>query len=93
MASFNSTTGYGLETVQVSYEYDDDTNTVYGVEVKWNGIEVSGLLSEEVNSEIEMECFANERKELAREIAEFNYDCGEKLAQDMHDALEAMEAA
>ena len=60
MTKFLTTTGYGLETVEVSYDIDDDV--VFDVEIKWQGKEISGLLSEEVNADIEMECYQNERK-------------------------------
>ena len=60
MTKFLTTTGYGLETVEVSYDMDD--GVVFDVEIKWQGKEISGLLSEDVNADIEMECYQNERK-------------------------------
>jgi len=77
---FLTTTGVGLETVDVTYEADDDT--VYGVEIKWQGKEISGLLSEDVNADIELECYADQRKREAAEIVNHNYDMGQKLHED-----------
>ena len=57
---FLTATGYGLETVEVSYDIDDDV--VFDVTITWQGKEISGLLSEEVNADIEMECYDHERK-------------------------------
>ena len=61
MTKFLTATGYASEIVEVSYEYDDDSNTV-DFEVTWNGREVSGLLSDDQRDTIESECHANERK-------------------------------
>jgi hypothetical protein len=80
MFHFLSTTGVGLETVDVTYDMDD--GIVFDVEIKWQGKEISGLLSEEVNADIEMACYADQRKREALEIVNHNYDCGEKLAWD-----------
>ena len=89
MFHFLSITGVGLETVDVTYEADD--GIVYGVEIKWQGKEISGLLSEDVNADIELECYADQRKREASEIVNHNYDQGEKLAWDrqLNRTLEA----
>ena len=80
MPTFLTTTGYGLETVEVSYDIDD--GIVFDVEIKWQGKEISGLLSEDVNADIELECYADQRKRLAAEIVNHNYDMGQKLHED-----------
>jgi hypothetical protein len=86
---FLTTTGYGSEVVEVSYDIDDDV--VFDVTITWQGKEISGLLSEDVNADIEMACYADQRKREALEIVNHNYDCGEKLALDrqLNRALEA----
>jgi hypothetical protein len=61
MPSFLTQTGYGSEIVQVSYDYDDDTNTV-DMKINWNGREVSGLLSDDQITDIEAACYDHERK-------------------------------
>lgn len=78
MATFLTTTGYGLKTVEVSYEYDFDTNTV-DLTITWQGKEISGLLSEEANNDIEMECFAHQRKLDKIDSANAAYDRGADL--------------
>jgi hypothetical protein len=83
MTTFNSTTGYGLETVQVSYDIDDDV--VFDVEIKWNGVEVSGLLSEEVNNDIEMECYAHQRKLDKIEAENDKLDRGQARYESMQE--------
>ena len=60
MATFLTTTGYGSEIVEVSYDIDDDV--VFDVTITWQGKEISGLLPEEVNADIELECYAHQRK-------------------------------
>jgi hypothetical protein len=45
-----------------------------------------------VNADIEMACYADQRKREALEIVNHNYDCGEKLALD-RQLNRAMEAA
>jgi hypothetical protein len=87
---FLTTTGYGSEVVEVSYDIDDDV--VFDVTITWQGKEISGLLSEDVNADIEMACYADQRKREALEIVNHNYDCGEKLALD-RQLNRAMEAA
>ena len=89
MFHFLSTTGYGLETVDVSYDMDD--GVVFDVEIKWQGKEISGLLSEDVNADIEMACYADQRKREALEIVNHNYDMGQKLHEDrqLNRSLEA----
>ena len=82
MYHFKTTTGLGPETVDVTFEFDEMSNITYDIEIKWQGKECSGLLSEEVNNEIEMECCEYYRKQLAVEIANFNLDMGQKLAED-----------
>ena len=57
---FLTTTGYGSEIVEVSYDIDDDV--VFDVTITWQGKEISGLLSGDVNNDIEMECSAHQRK-------------------------------
>jgi hypothetical protein len=86
---FLTTTGYGSEVVEVSYDIDDDV--VFDVTITWQGKEISGLLSEDVNADIEMACYADQRKREALEIVNHNYDCGEKLAWDrqLNRTLEA----
>jgi len=84
MTTFNSTTGYGLETVQVSYDIDD--GVVFDVEIKWNGIEVSGLLSEEVNTDIELECYAHQRKLDKIEAANCELDRGQARYEELQGA-------
>ena len=76
MATFLTTTGYGLETVEVSYEYDDDTNTV-DFKVTWQGKEVSGLLSDDQLGDIEAECYSNERKLEKQQKWDDEYDRGQ----------------
>ena len=83
MATFLATTGYGQETVEVSYEHDDDTNTV-DFEITWNGHDVAGLISDDQRDTIEAECYANQRKLEKMERKEFEIDKGEALA----DAIE-----
>ena len=89
MFHFLSTTGVGLETVDVSYDIED--GIVYGVEIKWQGKEISGLLSEDVNADIELECYADQCKREALEIVNHNYDMGQKLHEDrqLNRTLEA----
>ena len=94
MPTFLTTTGYGLETVEVSYDYDDDTNTV-DFEVTWQGKEVSGLLSGDQNSDIEAECYANQSKLEKMARKEFEIDKGKALADayEFDRYMEQMEAA
>ena len=77
---FLTTTGLGSEIVEVSYDIED--GIVYSVEIKWQGKEISGLLSEDVNADIEMACYADQRKREALEIVNHNYDMGQKLHED-----------
>jgi len=94
MTTFNTTTGYGLETVQVAYDYDADTNTV-DFEVTWQGKEVSSLLSEDQLSDIEAECYDSQRKLEKMARKEFEIDKGEALADayEFDRYMEQMEAA
>ena len=75
MSSFLTNTGYGSEVVEVSYDIDDDV--VYDVKIYWMSIEISGLLSEEVNSDIELECYAHQRKLNKLEAANCELDRGQ----------------
>ena len=76
MATFLSTTGYGQETVEVSYEHDNDTNTVdFGI--TWNGHDVAGLVSDDQRDTIEAECYANQRKLEKMESANCELDRGQ----------------
>lgn len=76
MNTFNAVTGYGLELVNVSYEYDDDSKTV-DFTVDWNGREVSGLLSDDQIADIEMKCHANQIKVEKQFKEDAEYDLGE----------------
>lgn len=90
MFHFLTTTGIGLETVDVTYEADDDT--VFSVEIKWQGKEISGLLSEDVNADIELECYAHQRKLDKIEAANCELDRGQAAYED-RQLNRAMEAA
>ena len=84
MTKFLTTTGYGIETVEVSYDLEDDM--VFDVEVMWQGKEISGLLSEEVIAELEMECYQNQRDLDKQYKIDADYDRGEELAYEMRMA-------
>ena len=80
MPSFLTQTGYGLETVDVTYDIDD--GIVFDVEIKWQGKEISGLLSEDVNADIELECYAHQRKLDKIEAANCELDRGQARYED-----------
>jgi hypothetical protein len=67
---FQATTGAGGEIVQVTMSYEEDIDGVYAENiesVKFEGVEVIGLISEEQFAELEIEgCNAiNENKIIA----------------------------
>ena len=72
MNSFLYTIGYALTVVKVSYEVDD--GIVYDMEVTDEGRDVQKYISLDQINEIELECYSNERKREALEIANFNQD-------------------
>ena len=78
---FLTTTGLGSEIVEVSYDMDDEL--VCDVTITWQGKEISGLLSEEVNADIEMECHANERKLSLIDRVNAVYDRGQARYEEM----------
>ena len=86
MSSFLTTTGYGLETVEVSYEYDDDTNTV-DFKVTWQGKEVSGLLSDDQNGDIEADCYTHQRKLDKIEAENCKLDRGQARYEELQGAM------
>ena len=56
--NFDATTGAGGEVVQVTMTYEEDIDGIYGENidsVKFNGVEVVGLISEEQFAELEIE--------------------------------------
>lgn len=64
---FQATTGPGSEIVQVTMSYEEDMDGIYAENiesVKFEGVEVIGLISEEQYAELEIEgCKAiNEKK-------------------------------
>jgi len=68
--NFQATTGAGGEIVQVTMSYEEDIDGVYAENiesVKFEGVEVIGLISEEQFAELEIEgCNAiNENKIIA----------------------------
>jgi hypothetical protein len=77
---FLTTTGLGSEIVEVSYDIDD--GVVFDVEIKWQGKEISGLLSEDVNADIELECYAHQRKLDKIEAANCELDRGQARYED-----------
>ena len=85
MTTFLTTTGYGLETVEVSYDIDDDV--VFDVTITWQGKEISGLLSEEVNSDIELECYAHQRKLNKLEAANCELDRGQARYEELQGEM------
>lgn len=52
--------GIGSEIVDVDYSIDID-GVVYNLTVTFNGIDVTGLLSEQQYDDLEMECAAHAR--------------------------------
>ena len=81
MATFLTTTGYGSEIVEVSYDIDDDV--VFDVTITWQGKEISGLLSGTANADIDMECYAHQRKLDKLEAENSKLDRGQAMAEDM----------
>ena len=60
--------GLASEIVDVHYAIDD--GVVYGMAVTFNGIDVTGILTQNQYDDIELECYANERKiEIERSAA------------------------
>lgn len=87
MPNLITTTGCAPEQIEVAYDVEDGLVEVKAV--MWNGLEASGLLTDDVNADIEMECATDHRKRVAAEIVEFNLDRGQKLYEDMRDMREA----
>ena len=81
---FLTTTGLGSEIVEVSYDIDD--GVVFDVEIKWQGKEISGLLSEDVNADIELECYAHQRKLDKIEAANCELDRGQARYEELQGA-------
>jgi hypothetical protein len=52
--------GLASEVVEVNYAIDD--GVVYDLEVMFNGVDVTGILTQNQYDDIELECYANERK-------------------------------
>lgn len=87
MKSFWTTVGCAPERILI--QYDEDDGLVFGMTVTWNEPEVSGLLTDDTLADLDMECYDNERKLEAIEIANFNYDRGEELYRDRMEQMEA----
>lgn len=80
MATFLTTTGYASQVVKVSYEMDD--GNVYDMEVTDEGRDVQKYMSLDQINEIEMECFANERKLALIEKVNSVLDRGQAAYED-----------
>jgi hypothetical protein len=52
--------GLASEVVEVNYALDD--GNIYGMAVTFNGIDVTGILTQNQYDDLELECYANERK-------------------------------
>jgi hypothetical protein len=52
----------GLSSEVVDVHYATDDGIIYGMWVTFNGIDVTGILSLDQYNDLEMECYANERK-------------------------------
>jgi hypothetical protein len=52
--------GLASEVVDVHYCIDD--GVVYALEVMFKGVDVTGILTQNQYDDLELECYANERK-------------------------------
>jgi hypothetical protein len=84
MHTFTTTTGCAPESVEVSYEVDED-GQCFVEAVMWNDMEISGLLTDDVNADIEMECHADLRKRDKANALEISYDRGQARYEERMD--------
>ena len=52
--------GLASEVVEINYAIDD--GVVYDLEVMFKGVDVTGILTQNQYDDLELECYANERK-------------------------------
>lgn len=84
MATFLTTTGYASQVVKVSYEMDD--GNVYDMEVTDEGRDVQKYMSLDQINDLELECYANDRKLEKIEAANSAYDRGQARYEELQGA-------
>ena len=82
MYHFLTTTGLASEPIEVTYEIDED-GQVQDVSVSFKGVDILGVLTDDTAADLDMECAADYRKKEKQEKADWIYDRGQAMAEDM----------
>ena len=85
MFHMTTITGCGLESIDVTYEIDED-GQVQDVTAEFKGVDILGLLTDDTVADLDMECAADYRKREKQERADWIYDCGQARYEELQGA-------